>query len=573
MLDREQGLKLLLPGVRAVVRPRESFAETAGPIDLYDGLSPERAAEGTVADVKSDLFAAGSLWWQMLVGRSPMPGGDGRAKLRAAARGGIENVRQHAAEVPEQLARAIDACTARDPADRPDSFDEVAKMLGEPDARGARALRRTIHGNRVTALPAASVARVSQQDRYLGWAVVTAVILIPIVALGLAANHFFRPPEPKVVLLPKPLPPKPTSKDPQKVDPIHPVTPAGDNGGGVVLPAPATRIDLKKIVLDAEHPTSAESLAARLKSGIVVTGPTGKRAQVTIGDHAMMVAVPNVRFEGIDFVTAKPGKKTTDGAAPADAYRVMVELACGETTFVGCTFHSEHDKKSAPWTVIHWIFPDADRSSETSETSQKLPGTLRNGRIVFENCVFGSETGTALYAEVHAAVAVELRNVLHLGAGPMIFLESPPTLEEPWRIRADRVTLRDSGPFWACRYRSTRAGAVRIETSDSVFAPEGTQSLLLFVGENDPEPIFRKIEWTGRETLVKKTTPTAAWQDNRGNRDPLGDLHASIDGLVRSQMEFHDPADRSASSSVLQTWDAPLTSETPPGIDAKQLPL
>ncbi|MGD9126982.1 MAG: protein kinase [Planctomycetia bacterium] len=562
LLDREQGLKLLLPGVREVVRPRESFAETEGPINMYDGLSPERAAEGTVADVKSDLFAAGSLWWQMLVGRSPMPGGDGRAKLRAAARGEVEDIRKHAAEVPEPLAQAIKTCTTRDRADRPDSLAEVAKILGPPDARGTRALRRWIRGNRVTALPVVSTKNVSHQSRYLGWAITAAGILVAITALGFAANRFFNPPAPKVVVLPEPPPVTPTPKDP-----VKPVGPIHQDTDPIVLPAPP-RNNTRTIVLDAEQPTTAGSLAARLNPGSVVTGPAGKRARVVIDNQALKITVPKVRFEKIDFVAAKPDADKSDDNSSTDTYHAMIELRNSEAIFIGCTFHSENDTASTPWTVIHWIFPDTNPSSETLD----LQSTLPNGRIVLKNCVLGSQTATALHAEVHAAVAVELQNVLHQGVGPMLFLESPPKIEEPWRILADRVTLRESGPFWACRYESTRTGAVRIEANDSVFAPKGTQPLLLFVGENDPEPIFRKLEWTGRETLVKKVTPTAAWQDNRGTREPINDQQASIDGLVRSQIEFVGPTDRSPASSILKTWDAPLTSEVPPGIDAKRLP-
>ena len=566
---RKSQLKLLLPEVRTVVRPRESFAETAGPIDMYDGLSPERAADGTVPDEKSDLFAAGSLWWQMLVGRSPMPGGDGRAKLRAAARRKIDDVRKHAADVPEPLARVIDACTARARDDRSDSFREVVAMLGSSGSRGAWALQRLMRGSRSTSLPIVSTTSVSWQARYLGRAIVVMGILVAVVALGLAANRFFNPPSRQVVVVSKPS---------SSVD-IQPAIPSQYRQGNFLDKEPSSKESLGKepptvqakeitphrntIVLDSHKLTAAEVLARRLKPGIKVASHKGQRAKVVVNGSPFLIKVPGVQFENVDFIVSNQEEFTA-----SETHQAMLELRGSDVTFRGCTFHGSHDKESTPRTVLHWIFPDLSSVSN----QMALQTELHNGRILFEDCIFGRGTGTALHAEVHAAVAVELRNVLHLGGGPMFFLETPPKSDEPWRILAEHVTLRESGPFWACRYVSTVSGAVRIEANDSAFALKGTQPLLLFVGENDPEPIFRKIEWTGRGTLVKKETPTAAWQDNAGNRDPLSDQQASIDGLIHSQIKFIGPADSAPPSSVLQSWDAPITSETPPGVDVGRLP-
>ena len=571
-LSPKQGVKLLLPGVRAIARPRESFAETAGPIDMYDGLSPERATDGVMPDIKSDLFAVGSLWWQMLVGRSPMPGGDGRAKLRAAARQAIEDIRCHATDVPDPLVQAITACTARNREDRPNSFQEVATMFGEPDSHSVRKFHRTLRGKYTTTLPTVSLPGVSRQAKYFGYAVVAAGILVALTALGLAANRFFNPPSQQVVVLPKPIPKKEKSEaavvhqNVQKVEPptqaILPKVEPSENVSHLNQPTERSP-EPKTIILDSKEAVLAESLAAQLKPGVKVTSRPGQRTQVVIGGNPLEINVPGVQFENLDFVTSKPEKN--DDAN--ETQQAMLELRESEATFRGCVFRLHDDEEAFPRTVLHWSFPVTAQSSD----SPTLQTELHNGRLVFEDCIFGYRTGTALHAEVHAAVAVELRNVLHAGGGPMLFLETPPKPEEPWRIEADHVTLRDSGPFWACRYTSTLSGAVRIIANNSVLDPKGTQPLLLFVGENDPGLIFRKIEWTGQGTLVKKSTPTAAWQDNAGNRTPLGDQHATIDGLIRSQVEFTSPVDNSPASSTLQTWDAPLISETPPGIDAKRL--
>lgn len=586
LLYPAEGAKLLLPGVRAVVRPRESFAETVGPIDLYDGLSPERAAEGAMPDVKSDLFAAGALWWQMLAGRSATLGGDGMGKLRAASRRKIDDIRKHAADVPEPLAQAITACTAFLREDRPNSFREVVAMLGEPSSQGVRALRRAMRGHPKTSLPTASTGGVSWQARYLGRAIVAAGIFVAVVALGLAADRFFNPPQQQVVVLSKPdkitTPPKvepshPTTEHPpEKVEPPQREVSAGSGSSSKdrsteplldsVAIKPSGEADdgetnvVETIVLDAEEAVAAETLAARLQAGVKVIGPANGRAKVVVRDIALEIKVARVQFENLDFVAASSEETPSDVTPPA-----MIELRSSSVTFRGCTFHDDTGQGAPPKTVVHWLFPDARLVADPAE----LQTTLHNGRVVFENCIFGNKTGTVLHAEVHAAVAMELRNVLHLGGGPMLFLETPPKPDEPWRIQAEHVTLRESGPFWACRYRVTRSGRVRIEVNDSVFAPKGTQPLLLFVGENDPESIFRQIDWTGRGTLVKETTPTAIWQDLLGNRESMSDVEASIEGLSRSPIEFVAPADNTPGSSILESGTAPITTDTQPGIEVK----
>ena len=109
LLLTEGNVCLPQPGLRGMVRPHEGIAHG----DLAGGLrnaGAERVAGGASPAIASDLFACGCVWWQMLCGRPPLGGGDAMSRLRAAQTAAIDDWRQWAADVPEPLAGAIDAC-------------------------------------------------------------------------------------------------------------------------------------------------------------------------------------------------------------------------------------------------------------------------------------------------------------------------------------------------------------------------------------------------------------------------------------------------------------------------------
>ena len=71
-----QGRALLsAPGVRPIIRPAEGFAHAELAPGDYDTLAPERIDAGATPDPRTDLYACGCLWWHLLAGRAPFPGG------------------------------------------------------------------------------------------------------------------------------------------------------------------------------------------------------------------------------------------------------------------------------------------------------------------------------------------------------------------------------------------------------------------------------------------------------------------------------------------------------------------
>ena len=139
----EQGeIRLLNAGLRSVVRPAEGYAHADMPAEAYDYLAPERIAEGIQANAQTDLFACGCLWWQMLTGRPPLAGGDSLAKIKAAHASRIVDINRYAPEAPAILKDLIIKLTSREPAERSESFAELAGHLGASTQAGRNLVAR-----------------------------------------------------------------------------------------------------------------------------------------------------------------------------------------------------------------------------------------------------------------------------------------------------------------------------------------------------------------------------------------------------------------------------------------------
>jgi len=109
--------------------PAEPGGEGSGDlIGTPEFMSPEQAA-GQHADARSDLYALGVVAFYALSGRLPFSG-----------TGAIEVLAQHLTQpappladcvpaVPRRLARIVDACLAKDPAERPAGAGQLAEQL------------------------------------------------------------------------------------------------------------------------------------------------------------------------------------------------------------------------------------------------------------------------------------------------------------------------------------------------------------------------------------------------------------------------------------------------------------
>jgi serine/threonine-protein kinase len=109
-------------------------------------MSPEQA-QGRALDVRSDLFSLGSVLYALCTGKPPFRGSTPLSIIRKVCDEDPHDVQAINPDVPDDLAELIETLHEKDPADRYQSAEEVAEVLGEmlaggPAPRRARRPRR-----------------------------------------------------------------------------------------------------------------------------------------------------------------------------------------------------------------------------------------------------------------------------------------------------------------------------------------------------------------------------------------------------------------------------------------------
>ena len=561
---------LYSPGLRAVFRDTEGHAAADLPPEAYDGLAPQRTARGEPASAKADMFACGCLWWHLLTARAALSGGSGLAKMRVAESLDIPDVRPLAPDTPPLLAETIAACVARDDAARPESFADLAQLLGPPSHAGRRALvqsfgkpggwnhlkgdaPQTASGRRLAGkllLTAAGVAIVGA----LTWLALSGIPqtkkqldMAETSQQQLAGEQCKQPSR--------------TAKQPAQ-KPIGPVSPVEV----VSQKEPPLAEDAAKLFLEKDI---ADAGQLQLRRGQHVLPKDSGRVRLVVPPDGLNVDVDDVTFERIDFVIKTLPPETT-GEKPASNKDAIVDLRSTGAIFEKCTFSALAEDKTPSATALQyqpaavcWTYPKDRNDSEMS---------LPSGQISFRNCVF-QDVSAALKCHLAAAVSIRASNVLHLGLGPLVRLGHMPRLDEPLSIVVDRVTLRDSGPLLQCDVEQlpTKVARVSIETTASVLMPAAGKGLLVFSGRLSPSALLQQIEWTGQGSMVGEKTPIAVWRRQNVGRE-IDASAVSIAGLVRSKVEFAGAAESGIEANQITTWQAPIKSTDPPGVDVARLP-
>ena len=556
LLTHGGGVVLPQPGLRGIVRPEEGFAHADLRPEAYDYLAPERITDGTPPDMASDLYACGCVWWHLLCGRPPLAGGDSVAKLRSGQEANVYDPRRLVPDMPDSLARAISSCLQSEPSRRAESMARLSAMLGSSTACGRSVLANCLaRPERPTMRRSFSPGRTSSRGRswvapiaIVACLAVAAIVLEPIWAertplptADIAARHPETRPESgndsaPPVAVPQPLP--------------SPSAPAGRRGDG-------------DLVLACGGPLRIESLA--VKPGQTVRGEPGRRPMILVPWAGLPVDVEDVCFENIDFLydhgpvfsgDTSSGRRGNDSPA-------LVQLNVARAEFRGCSFRSTRLTSRRP-TAVRWTHPS--RRDDVSPDNTGL--TLRSGTVRLSDCIL-YRVDAAVDCRTVGALGVELTNVLHCDSGPLVRLDHCPTVDEPIVIALVRMTLRDSGPMLQCDYRRVedRPGDISIRTNGCVLVPQAEEPLILLAGPDAPGPMVRSIRWSGQGSLVSPEAPIAVWRSPAGQSTTLDESSISIDGLVRSRVEFAGDAKSDPPASRITRWQVPLRSTEPPGID------
>ena len=125
-------------------------------------MAPEQL-EGKRADTRSDVFAFGAVLYEMATGRKAFPGSSRASRISAIMTAEPEPISTSQASAPPALDRLVRTCLAKDPEERWQSAQDVARELKWIAAGASR-----------TDIPPPSAARLRRRKR-LAW-IATAVI-------------------------------------------------------------------------------------------------------------------------------------------------------------------------------------------------------------------------------------------------------------------------------------------------------------------------------------------------------------------------------------------------------------
>lgn len=127
----------LVGGLHGTVDELTTVGQLMGTLDY---MAPEQGDDSHDVDIRADIYSVGATLYKLLAGRAPYSGPKLKSplqKLKALATEDVSPIRDHRADVPEELAEIVHRMLARHPDQRYATPAEVAESL-QPFAEGAR---------------------------------------------------------------------------------------------------------------------------------------------------------------------------------------------------------------------------------------------------------------------------------------------------------------------------------------------------------------------------------------------------------------------------------------------------
>jgi len=592
--------QLTWPGLRSAVRPNEATDTADWPAAAYDHPAPERM-RGAPASATADIYSCGAVWRHLLAGRSPFAQARAEVKLCAAQTQKLEPITHVAPDTPPALARAIIACESRDVSQRPANAAALVELLGPSTDHGRALVAQYLSRGATQSQRLARSLRKIRRSSQLGTWIAVAAGVVFALAVGSAswwAGRMIRSPAipaaaPQVAFVAPDksklaqksrsdskgsaptqnavTPPPPTSKLPNPLAPTsegavsrstakrqpeptdhvtptsatQPIRPASTRlNSPPKLPRETARTVSKEFLLAAARPTAWSSVQPL--AGQTVKGRAGERPTVIIPTAGAVLSAEGVHFEQINFV-APPGARVAN-------LRVTARSASFEDCTFGGAALDDGEGVSLVWTP------------RVAEESPAAPAEL-----LVTGGAIRSAAGALRCATSDESI-LTLNDVLHLGAGPLICVESalpqnaaaaPASLV----LRLTHCTSRGASSLLevAAPASAGQTPRVRVAAIECVFALASDGTLLLVCGGETPDDALRQLDWTGQGSVVTPGAQPVAWQA-AGDLQPVADNRLAIEGLVRSELGFAGEPDAGREASQLVRWQVPLRSPNPPGI-------
>ena len=153
-------------------------------------MAPEQVAADPSTDHRADIYAFGVMAYEMLAGDTPFHGRAPRALFAAHLTEPPRPLAEHRPDLPARLAALVMRCLEKDPAHRPQSADELAEALADPEViSGAFASSPTLEAAQPHAAPA-------RRSRAVVAAIATLVLLVIAAGAYLASRSDSAPAAP-----------------------------------------------------------------------------------------------------------------------------------------------------------------------------------------------------------------------------------------------------------------------------------------------------------------------------------------------------------------------------------------
>jgi hypothetical protein len=542
VLRRTGQVSLGMPGVRGIVRPSEGYAHGDLAPAAYDYLAPERVEQGAGPTTLSDVYACGAVWWHLLAGRPPFPGGNSLAKLRAVHEARLPDLSALVPDAPRPLLQAIARCMSRDLQQRPQQFAELAELLGPVEASSNRVVALFLAEEKSTSFRPRG-RRVGRRARAVGR---IAAVLMALAAGGVfwwqSGRQINVAASANSVNPPRTLSPPPAKRlDP----PVVATAGAAQQRRGPIVKTSGVAAS-RDLLLPTGRVLHLEAL--RLRDGQTVRGQKGRRPQVVVPAKGIAIDAERATLENIDFFW-------DGGSGRAEvADRALLQLNAARVELRGCSFQSLRPSEPMPVAVI-WTGPR--RPARRGQDA---------GDLVIADCAFGN-VAAAIDACLSGSATIEVSGTLHVSAGPLVRLASWPPQGSELVLLLSRVTSRESGAVLACANAGAgeAAGTATIAADQCVLAPVDGTALIEVESAEPPAGLVQSVRWSGQGTLIAEAAPLVIWQDANGQRRSLDETELDVGGLVRSPLEFAGPAEKGPAASRLVRWQGPLRSSEPPG--------
>jgi serine/threonine protein kinase len=550
---------LCQPGIRGILRPEEGLASANLLPQYYDGLAPERVGQGTPPSIAGDLYACGYVWWHLLTGRTPVPGGDSLAKLRAIETAWITDVRRLAPDAPSSLSAAVMACLRREPSLRPESMARLAATLGTSTHSGRHLLAECLrHPGRRSARWSTSIPSIRDSGHAPLWLAATAGCLLAGITLTLSmwptaptippAAISAAPADGRSLLCGAAVPAARAGGTP---------APQDVSGQGLTTDPPVSRHDpdTSDLILPSGRPLRLVSLT--LRAGQCVRGEGCQRPLLLVPEGGLVVQAEKIRFQNVDFLWSGAAQDQSPPSQPA-----ILRIEAARAEFQGCSFQASRSAAVEP-AALRWTQPG---------DNGPLDLVLPTSQIRLKDCVF-RHVASGIAAQRAGAVGLDLANVLSLGEGPLVRLHHCPRFDEPLVLNLTNVTLRGSGPLLECVYGRVedQPGKISVQAESCAFVPGPHNPLIRLSGEGSPQRILSSLDWTGQGSLISPEAVIAQWKRPAGQPRTLDEASVSMAGMVRSAVTFAGDLDVSPTANRVNRWQVPLRSASPPGIDPRPL--